>query len=96
MAVIRYGAGTARIRRPELQAHLEIGIGEALSAGWSLAWQAVRRRLNHEADELATAGRSEALRMLAQGRAEILTHVDWSLESHPLRALQAAGTPHAS
>ena len=67
LAVIRYGVGTARLRRLHLQAHLEQGLGNALTNGWQLTWQAVRRRLNTAAYFWATQGVFLAARLRSQG-----------------------------
>eukprot|EP00959_Pyramimonas_sp_CCMP1952_P194714 4071681-Pyramimonas_sp.AAC.1 len=56
LAALRYGAGTARYRRLHLAQQMEDALGQVESAGWVLAWQAVRRRLNKAADSLATIG----------------------------------------
>ena len=86
LAVIRYGAGTARLRRPELQTHLEGALGRALAAGWRLQWCAVRRRLNRAADALALEGRLWAQSLLRTPTREIQYRTEWSLgdvPSHP-------------
>ena len=67
LGVIRYGAGTARLRRIEMQMHLEPVLADAYAAGWALDWQAVRRRLNTEADALATRGVFWAARLARTG-----------------------------
>ena len=67
LAVIRYGAGTAGMRVTPQQALLEVALGETYTKGWDLDWQAVRRRLNTEADGLATMGVYQAARCAAQG-----------------------------
>ena len=72
-ALVRYGAGAARLRRPALQAHLEIGLGVVLAAGWRLQWVAVRRCLSPEADALATEGQGWA----RSGALEVQTKVTW-------------------
>ena len=76
LSVIRYGVGTARLRRLHLQAHLEQGLGDALMSGWKLTWQAVRRRLNTAADYWATQGVYLAahLRRLGSTAQAIRTH----------------------
>ena len=56
LGVVRYGAGTARLRRPEMAARIDEQLGRLLAAGWRISWRAVRRRLNRAADRLATAG----------------------------------------
>ena len=76
--VVRYGAGTARLRRPEMQAHLDAPIASAAEAGWQLSWQAVRRRLNAGADELAGEGEEEAARRASAGQWEVWTQTRWA------------------
>ena len=68
LAVLRYGAGTARMRRPALQAQLEAAIASALERGWRLCWQAVRRRLNQAADARATQALDWAADLAASGQ----------------------------
>ena len=77
LAVVRYCAGSARLRRPELQAHLEVGLGEVLAGGWRLRWQAVRRRLNTAADGLATEGLQWAAQLRRRGDAALRLQVEW-------------------
>ena len=67
MAVVRYCSGTARLRRVTMQAHLEIALGRILDMSWVLEWQAVRRRLNKQSDELATRGVFWAAELRDQG-----------------------------
>ena len=54
LAVVRFCAGVSRLRRPEMQAILAARLGALEEAGWVLQWRAVRRRLNGEADHVAT------------------------------------------
>ena len=56
LAVIRYCAGTARLRARPQQALLEDALANASARGWVLDWQAVRRNLNTLADRHATRG----------------------------------------
>ena len=77
LGVIRYGAGNARLRRVQMQAHLEDAIGSALAEGWVLDWQAVRRRLNRAADRLATRGVEWAARLSRQGRGSLAVTTTW-------------------
>ena len=49
------------------QALLEVALAGVYARGWELEWQAVRRRLNTEADELATMGVYQAARCAVQG-----------------------------
>ena len=88
LAVVRYGAGTARLRRPELQAHLEGALGRALAAGWRLQWCAVRRRLNRAADALALEGRLWAQRLLRTSTQGIQYRTEWCSGDGPLHPPQ--------
>ena len=56
LAVVRYCAGTGRLRREAMFARLDYRLGALLSQGWNIQWRAVRRQLNKAADRLATAG----------------------------------------
>ena len=56
LAVIRYCAGTGRLRREAMFARLDYRLATLLSQGWNIQWRAVRRRLNQATDSLATAG----------------------------------------
>ena len=67
LAAVRYGAGSARMRRPALQSQIEAGLQPLLLAGWRMQWQAVRRRLNKAADALATVGQKWAELVMASG-----------------------------
>ena len=78
LGVIRYGAGTARLRRLQMQAQLEAALATTLSQGWRLSWQAVRRRLNHAADALATEGVLWARDLVTQGHTAIATRTTWT------------------
>ena len=77
LAVIRYGAGTARLRRLHIQAHLEQGLASTLISGWQLTWQAVRRRLNSAADFWATQGVFLAGRLRRLGITAQQVHTHW-------------------
>ena len=77
LGVIRYCAGTARLRRLHMQAHLEPSLATALTQGWHLSWQAVRRRLNQEADALATNGVQWAASLREQGQRTIQLRFTW-------------------
>ena len=76
--VVRYGAGTARLCRPEMQAHLDLPLASAAESGWQLSWQAVRRRLNAGADALAGEGEVEAARRASEGRWAVWTQTRWA------------------
>ena len=75
LAVIRYGAGTAGMRVTPQQALLEVALAGVYTRGWDLDWQAVRRRLNTEADELATMGVHQAARCASQGVRHVQDYV---------------------
>ena len=77
LAVVRYGAGTARIRRAEIQSHLEISLSAAVAAGWRLSWQAVPRRLNGDADSLAAEARRWAANLQAEHVLQTQVTIDW-------------------
>ena len=70
-----------------MQAHLELALGSVLDKGCILEWQAVRRRLNKQFDELATRGvfwaadlRSAGKRIwLAPGSLSLFTEGNFSL-----------------
>ena len=77
LAVIRYGAGTGRFKRLILQAQLEQALAPLAARGWTLTWQAVRRRLNKAADRLATLGVFWAEALRRTGRTEMAQHTVW-------------------
>ena len=78
--VVRYGAGTARLRRPDMQCHLDVPLADMAEAGWWLQWQAVRRRLNTEADRLAGQGEERAVELAEAGRWGVEVRERWSAE----------------
>ena len=85
LAVIRYGAGTGRFRRLVLQAQMEQALAPLAAQGWTIAWQAVRRRLNKAADRLATLGVFWAEALRRQGRTQMARHESWhDLPAPPL------------
>ena len=83
LAVIRYGAGTGRFRRPALQAQMEQGLGPLATRGWSLSWQAVRRRLNIGSDRLATLGVFWAQALHARRLRGMRIHEHWHEDPAP-------------
>ena len=103
LAAVRYGAGTGRYRRLALQAQMEHGLQRLATAGWTLRWQAVRRRLNRAADALATLALAWANALYALGHRCVHVFTVW--HDHPLPprpssmpervylALQALGVP---
>ena len=56
LAVVRFCAGLGRLRSAAMWSRLDGLVGAAMGQGWALTWRAVRRRLNAEADVLATCG----------------------------------------
>lgn len=56
LAVVRHGAGTARLSAPTHALLLETALLDLQRQGWVVQWTAVRRRFNGGADELATEG----------------------------------------
>ena len=74
LAVVRYCAGTARLRARPQQALLEDALGNAGARGWVLDWQAVRRNLNSMADRHATRGILWALRCREAGVDRLQMH----------------------
>ena len=62
MVLVEQIAGKARLHRLALQRVLEPALGALAGQRWSVAWLAVRRRLNMAADRTATW----ALRMAAR------------------------------
>ena len=77
LAVIRYGAGTARLRRPAMQGLIGPTLSRLESTGWVLDWRAVRRRLNSAADTVATTGVFDAARLAEAGGLEPTLHTTW-------------------
>ena len=60
-----------------MQAQLELSLGNVLTQGWSITWQAVRRRLNTAADALATAGVHWAAQLADAGHYTTQTQIQW-------------------
>ena len=54
LAVIRFGAGQGRLRRPDMEALLSDVLPRVFLCGWEPVRTAVPRRYNTEADVLAT------------------------------------------
>ena len=77
LAVVRYGAGASRFRRLLIQAQVEQGLVPLAASGWTLTWQAVRRRLNKVADRLATIGVFWAEALRRSGVLTTRTHIVW-------------------
>ena len=74
LGTIRYGAGSYRFRQLSLYSQMEQALSHAQQHGWLLSWQAVRRRFNEAADELATAGIAWAHALFQHGHSA-LQHV---------------------
>ena len=68
-----------------MQAHLEIALGQALEKSWVLKWQAVRRCLNKQSDELATRGVFWAAEKRDEGHLEMAVSVTWLAAPQPER-----------
>ena len=77
LAVIRYGAGTQRLRRTALQQVVDAALPTTLAAGWILDWLAVRRRFNQAADAVATEAVQWAHRLRRQGERAPSQRVEW-------------------
>ena len=86
LAVVRYGAGTARLRRPEIQAQLDAGLAAALAGGWRLERLAVRRRLSGVADAVSPRGLAWAAQLRAEGRLGVHARTEWAPVAADLRA----------
>ena len=78
LAVVRHCAAQGRLRRPCAQAILEPVLAGLATGGWSVAWQAIRRRSNMAADALATEGVFWAARLRAGGVFSRLLRVSWA------------------
>ena len=68
LAVVRYGAATGRLLRPELHAILDQPLGAAACTGRVARWVAVRRCYNAGADAAAGDGCCVAAAAAAAGR----------------------------
>ena len=68
LAVVRYGAATGRLLRPELHAILDQPLGAAACTGRVARWMAVRRCYNAGADAAAGDGCNAAAAAAAAGR----------------------------
>ena len=75
LSVIRYCAREGRLRRVESQAALEAALTEARARGWCIDFVAVPRRLNMDADALATKGVLLAAALADRGAMGL--HVEW-------------------
>ena len=77
LGTIRYGAGSSRFRQLSLYSQMEQALSHAQQHGWLLSWQAVRRRFNEAADELATAGIAWAHELYRQGHSALQHFTVW-------------------
>ena len=77
LAVVRFGAGAARLRRPAMHGLISPPLGHLEGAGWTLEWRAIRRRLNCAADAVATAGVYAAARHAAAGHFAPVLRTVW-------------------
>ena len=77
LAVVRFGAGTGRVRDPGVWALVSGPLARCLGLGWGVQWHAVRRRFNTAADAAASRARDEASAMALAGRAEVATRAWW-------------------
>ena len=79
LGVVRYGAGFARLKRISMQALLEVPLTGLALSGWTLAWQAVRRRVNAAADALATSALLWAAQLHSRGLPTPQLDVRWDV-----------------
>ena len=83
LPVVRFGASTGRLRNLRHSAPLADHLGAALSVGWRLSWNGVRRRFNGGADSLATLGVIWADTLRSRGVAGPAFHIVWHNELPP-------------
>ena len=81
LGVIRFCAGTSRFHRLPLHATLAPRLDDMAVRGWSLHWQAVRRRLNTAADSLATAALQWAFQLAGTGLRFPVSNTRWHFQS---------------
>ena len=77
LGVVRYGAEKGKLRKADMHRPLARSLADAAEKGWQLMWRAVRRRLNHAADEAATEAVAWAHRLRAQGDLMPRRHIEW-------------------
>ena len=77
LAVVRFCCAQGRLRQPAMHQLLDPRLSTAHERGWVLDWQAVRRRLNCEADEVATMAVRWAASLFAQGIMDERSRTDW-------------------
>ena len=77
LAVVRFCAGQARLRRPAMQSVIEPGLARPSLEGWAVQWLAVRRRLNMAADAIAAEAVHWAARLRTAGGRQARQAVWW-------------------
>ena len=77
LAVVRFCAGQARLRRPAMQSVIDPGLARLMLEGRGIQRLAVRRRLNMAADAIATGAVHWAIRLRAGGSLEPQQEVRW-------------------
>ena len=77
LAVVRFGAGTGRVRDPSVWALISAPLAQCLGVGWGVRWHAVRRRFNTAADAAASKARDEASAMASAGQTEATIRARW-------------------
>ena len=109
LPIVRYGAGTGRLRRQELDGLLAQPVAQLLAVGVDIDWVPFRRRFNTAADEVATsavlavaatseAGGAPVLRVINHAGIRPLREAPWMPElseprGAPLTALIALASP---
>ena len=79
LAVLQFGAGLGRLRRPAMHSAISGPLAALLADGWSLEWTAVRRRLNQAADAGATSAVHWAGRLRADGLRRTVEWTEWMM-----------------
>ena len=77
LRAVRYGAAQARLRDPQVLEHFDLALGRVCRAGWHLDWQAVRRRHNQAAHDLADVAKRWAAALHAAGYVQTRTIFEW-------------------
>ena len=77
LAVVRFGAGTGRVRDPSVWTLVSGPLAQCLGIGWDVRWHAVRRRFNAAADAAASIARDEASAMAVAGQTDAATRARW-------------------
>ena len=84
LQAVRFCAGTSRLHNPSLHEHLDQGLSDLAVEGWSVIWQAVRRRLNRAADRCATAALYWAASLASRSPSSPRAFVLWRDSPSPL------------